>query len=49
MDQLLSLWKLLQQAVADDERVPQLFFLKDPHGSPHQSCTQELLPQLFPE
>lgn len=49
LDQLLGLWKLLQQSIADDQGVPQLFFFKDPHGSPHETRAQELLSQLFPE
>ena len=36
LHQLLGLRQLLQEAVADDEAVPQLLLLKYGHGGPHQ-------------
>lgn len=46
-DELLGLHVLFEQAVAQDEGVPQLQLLEEAHGGPHQPCCYQLLAQLL--
>lgn len=45
--ELLGLHILLKQAVAQDERIPQLQLLKQGHGRAHQPSRDQLLAQLL--
>ena len=49
LHELLRLRALVEQAVAQDERVPQLQLLEEPHRGAHQAGPHQLLAQLAPQ